>query len=300
MPSRPLLDPAVLARLSGLELRARTIVEGHLVGLHRSPRQGFSVEFAEHREYTPGDDLRYLDWKVFGKRDRFYLKQFEEETNFACHLLVDASESMAYRSPGASLSKWEYASCLAASLAWLVLRQQDACGLTTFADSIRAALKPSGQAAQLKQVIQTLEGTEPAGTSQLAGILHGFADRVSLRGVVLLISDLLDDPAAVAQGLRHLKFRGHDVGVLHVIDPAEQDFPFADAMEFEGLEGTGAESVEARQLSEAYREEFARFLRETAIHCRDLGIEYQLIRTDQPPDDALLRFLTARRAARQD
>lgn len=298
LPRTDPLDPALLARLSGLELRARTIVEGHLAGLHRSPRQGFSVEFAEHREYTPGDDLRYLDWKVFGKRDRFYLKQFEEETNFACQLVVDASESMAYRSSPAPLSKWEYASCLAAALAWLVLRQQDAVGLVTIDAEIRRTIRPSGQAAHLKQILQTLEQTHPQDQSRLGAVLHDLAERIPRRSLVLLVSDLFDDPQAVGQGLRHLRFRGHDVGVLHVIDPAEQDFPFGEATEFVGLEGTGTEAVEPQHLQSAYRAEFDAFLRRTAAQCRDLGVDYRLVRTDEPPDRALWQFLVQRRRTR--
>ena len=151
------LEPETLSRLSGLELKARGIVDGYLSGMHRSPQRGFSVEFAEHREYTPGDDLRYLDWKVYGKRDRHYLKQYEEETNFVCELMVDVSHSMRYRSEQAPLSKLEYAKCVAAALAYLVLRQQDAVGLSTFAGEVAATVRPSGQAAQLKQVVQVLE-----------------------------------------------------------------------------------------------------------------------------------------------
>jgi uncharacterized protein (DUF58 family) len=293
-----LLDPAALARLSGLELRARTIVEGHLSGLHRSPRQGFSVEFAEHREYTPGDDLRYLDWKVYGKRDRYYLKQFEEETNFACHLLVDASESMAYRSHAAPLSKWEYASCLAASLAWIILKQQDAVGLVTFDERSRETLRPSGQASHLKQLIGALERTEPSGKSGVATALHELAERIPRRGLVLLVSDLFDDPEEVQSGLRHLGFRGHDVGVLHVIDPQEQDFSFEEPTEFMGLEASGSEAVEPKNLRGAYRAEFDGFLKQTSAACRDLQVSYQLVRTDVAPADALFRFLTGRAKSR--
>lgn len=295
---RELLDPAVLARLSGLEVRVRTIVEGYFAGLHRSPRQGFSVEFAEHREYTPGDDLRYLDWKVLGKRDRFYLKQFEEETNFACELLVDASESMAYRSAEAPLSKWEYASLLAASLAWLILQQQDAVGLATFDETIRSFLRPSGQASQLRQILQTLETCRPTGTSRVATGLHALAERTPRRSLVVLISDLFDDIDTTGAALRHLCFRGHDVGVLHVIDPAERTFPFSEATEFVGLEQAGSESVEPQQLQSAYRAEFEDFLRRTSALCRDLGVDYRLAPTDESPVQVLWQFLSRRRKAR--
>lgn len=289
------LDPAVVARLSGLELRARTIVEGHLVGLHRSPRRGFSVEFAEHRSYSPGDDLRYLDWKLYGKRDRHYLKQFEEETNFACHLLVDCSESMAYRSEKSSLSKFGYAATLAASLAWLVLHQQDAVGLTLLAESPGTTLQPSGQASQLKQVLHALAAASAAGASRIGPALDAVAERIPRRGLIVLISDLFDDIESVRHGLKHLVFQGHDVSVLQVIDPAEQDFPFEEATAFDGLEGAGEVSVEPRQIAGAYREEFGKFLRITSALCRDLEIDYHLARTDAPAGEVLQRLLSDRR-----
>jgi uncharacterized protein (DUF58 family) len=294
-PSR-FLDPRQLAQLSGLELRARRIVEGRLSGLHRSRRRGFSVEFAEHREYTPGDDLRYLDWKVFGKRDRYYLKQFEEETNLVCSLVVDASESMAYRSASAALGKWDYAACLAAALAWVVLHQQDAVGLSLVDETIRRALPPSGRADQFREVVRMLEEHRPGGTSRLGQVLHEQAARLPHRGVVLLISDLFDDVATLLQGLRRLRFHGHDVGVLHVVDPAEQEFPFEEATEFDGLEGSGSESVAPRAIRSAYRAEFTRFLREIEGGCRELGAVYLLARTDRPPEKTLLKFLSRRGA----
>ncbi|MEZ6066771.1 MAG: DUF58 domain-containing protein [Planctomycetaceae bacterium] len=294
---RLLPSPAELARLQGLQLRARCIVEGHLTGLHRSPRRGFSVEFAEHREYTPGDDLRYLDWKVWGKRDRLYLKQFEEETNFACHLLVDASESMNYRSADTAMSKWQYAATLATSLAWLILRQQDAVGLTTFNTGPADVLKPSGSAAQLKQIATLLEATKPVGESKLGDVLGTVAEHLPRRGLVLLIGDLFDDLDSVRQGLKRLAFRGHDIGVLQVIDPAEVDFPFVDPVQFDGLEGTGSESIDPNSLRAAYRSEFNRFLNEARGLCRELSVHHQLVRTDQSPTDVLLKLLTSARPA---
>lgn len=295
LPSRH-LDAAALAALPGLELRARTIVDGCLAGLQQSARAGFSVEFAEHREYAPGDDLRYLDWKVFGRRDRLYLKQYEAETNFACQLLLDGSESMAYRSAGAPLSKWDYAASLAAAVAWLVLRQQDVVGLCVVDQAVRAELPPSGQAAQLKQMLRLLDELRPEGQSQLGAVLHAQAERLRRRGVVLLISDLFDEPAAVWQGLRHLRYRGHDVSVLQVIDPAEQDFPFTESTEFAGLEQPERLEVNPRSIQSAYRAEFERFLWETSARCREQSIDYQLVRTDAPPAAALLRFLSRRQS----
>jgi uncharacterized protein (DUF58 family) len=233
---RKYFDPQTLAKLAGLDLKARLIVEGYLTGLHKSPYSGFSVEFAEHREYSPGDDVRYVDWKVFGKSDRFYLKRFEEETNFACHILLDASASMAYRSRGAAVSKLEYAEYVAAAIAHLVVRQQDAVGLATFNTSVTRFLRPSSQPAHLKELVHVMEHTVPSGETALAPIFHDLAERIRKRGLVLILSDLFDDPAGLMSGLKHFRHRRHDVSVLQIIDPAEQDFLFDEPTRFRGLE----------------------------------------------------------------
>ena len=188
------LDPRTLARLQGLELRARSIVEGYVAGLHRSPFHGFSIEFAEHREYVPGDDLRYVDWKVFGKTDKVYLKQYEQETNLVAYLLLDTSESMHYQSDPLGLSKLEYAKCIAASLAYLVLRQQDSVGLATFDHEIRALVRPSGNPTQLKQILHVMEDSSAEKKTATGRIFHDLAERLSMRGIVLVLSDLFDDP----------------------------------------------------------------------------------------------------------
>jgi uncharacterized protein (DUF58 family) len=292
--SRTYFDPLTLAKLAGLDLKARRIVEGYVSGLHRSPYAGFSVEFAEHREYAPGDDVRYLDWKVFGKTDRFYLKRFEEETNFACHLLLDASESMRYQSAAAAFSKLEYAKLVAAAVGYLVVHQQDAVGLATFDKSLTRWLAPSSRAAQLKQLVHVLEQTQPQGETAIGPILHEAAERIQRRGVVLILSDLFDDPKSVISGLKHFRHSRHDVTVLHVIDPAEQDFPFDDATRFRGLEGLPSQSVDPRTLKRAYQAEFEAFLREIGRGCRDLQIDHVLLRTDRPLDVALRSFLIQR------
>ncbi len=289
-------SPELLSRLKGLEIRARSIVEGHLAGLHRSPRKGFSVEFAEHRNYAPGDDLRYLDWKVFAKRNRFYVKQFEEETNFACYLMVDCSESMSYRSRHSPLSKWEYAGCLTAALAWLVLRQQDAISVTLFDNSVREILRPSAQAAQFKQVVRLLEETEPRSRSSIGEMLHAEAERIRRRSIVFVVSDFFDEPESVLEGLRHLQFCGHDVGILHVFDPAEEEFPFQEPTEFVGLEETGEESLEPQSLAGAYRREFADYLKTFLGGCRAIEVDYARARTDLPVDQVLSQFLSRRKS----
>ena len=288
------LDPAVLAKLKGLDLKARLIVEGYVSGLHKSPYQGFSVEFAEHREYVPGDDLRYVDWKLYGKSDRYYLKQYEEETNFNCHLLLDTSESMQYRSEHAAVSKLEYARLVAAALAYLVIQQQDAAGLATFDRAISNFIRPSSTASHLKQLFHVMEQTPARGETALGPIFHDLAERIKKRGLVIVLSDLFDDAESILMGLKHFRHRRHDVSVLQIIDPAEQDFPFEDPTLFKGLEGLPDQMTEPRSLRRAYQREFERFTNELRRGCRDLRMDYQIIRTDRPLDVALSSFLTRR------
>lgn len=294
--TRPLLDPAALARIQGLDLKARLIVEGYVSGMHRSPYRGFSVEFAEHREYVPGDDLRYVDWKVYGKTDRYFLKQYEEETNFTCHLLVDTSESMQYRSEGSVFSKLDYARHLAAALAYLVVRQQDAVGLATFDREVSHFVRASSQPSHLSQIFRTLETTPAQGETSLGPILHDLAERLKHRGLVILLSDLFDDEDSLLRGLKHFRHRRHDVSLLHVIDPAEQDFPFEDPTLFHGLEGMPDQLTEPRALRSAYRREFESFLARVRRGCRDLHMDHVLMRTDQPLDATLAAFLDHRRS----
>ncbi|MBI1313873.1 DUF58 domain-containing protein [bacterium] len=284
----------MLSQLRGLDLKARLIVEGFVAGLHRSPYHGFSVEFAEHREYVPGDDLRHVDWKVYGKSDRYYLKQFEEETNFACHFIIDASESMGYRSETAPLSKLEYAKHLAAALAYLVIQQQDAAGLATLDTGVREYVPPSSQPSHLRLLLHRLEECQPAGETQLGPVLHDLAERIRKRGVIILLSDLFDDAPSLLAGLKHFRYRRHDVSVMQIIDPAEQDFPFDQPTRFVGMEQLAEQQADPRTIADAYRREFDRFLTETKHLIRDLGMDHSLIRTDQSLDAALRAFLQTR------
>jgi uncharacterized protein (DUF58 family) len=290
------LDPRTLAKLKSLQLRARHIVEGYVAGLHRSPYRGFSIEFAEHREYTPGDDLRYVDWKVFGRTDKFYLKQYEDETNLICYLVVDVSESMQYRGPGASLSKYEYAQCIAAAMAWLVLHQQDSVGLVTFDNQIRANLRPSSSAPHLQQVLQVLEATQPRAKTDTGPIFHELAQRFQKRGVVLILSDFFDNPESMLAGLKHFRYRRHDVILFHVLDPAELDFPFRNPTLFKGLEQFPEVLADPRSLRRAYLQEFEAYRLELQKGCRTHGLDYELIRTDQPLDATLFAYLARRMA----
>jgi len=291
----PFLDPQTLAQLEGLELRARRIVEGYVAGLHRSPYRGFSNEFAEHREYAAGDDLRYVDWKVFGKTDRFYLKQFEEETNLICYLLLDTSESMQYQGPGAPMSKLAYGQCAAAALAHLVLHQRDAVGLVTFDQEIRQLIRPSTSPTQLKQLLRVMEQTTAASKTRTGPIFHDLAERLARRGIVVIISDLFDDVDAILAGLKHFRHRRHDVIVFHVLDPAEIDFPFQQVTMFKGLEALGDVVTEPRSLRAAYQNEVRSFIKKVRTGCRAQQIDYLTVRTDQPLDTVLTTFLSARK-----
>ncbi len=292
--SRKYLDPQTLAKLQGLELRARHIVEGYVSGVHRSPYHGFSIEFAEHREYTPGDDLRYVDWKVFGRTDKFYLKQFEEETNLVSYLLLDTSQSMQYRSDATPLSKLEYAKCIAASLAYLILRQQDSVGLVTFDREVRAVVRASSQPSNLKHLIQVMEQSPAARKTATGPIFHDLAERLKKRGLVIVISDLFDNVPSLLTGLKHFRHRRHEVIVFHVLDPAEEDFPFRQATKFKGLEALPEVVTEPRRLRQAYQAEFQKFLQQVRTGCREHNVDYVKIRTDQTLDVALSSYLADR------
>jgi uncharacterized protein (DUF58 family) len=287
-------DPQTLARLKGLELRARTIVEGYVSGVHRSPYHGFSVEFAEHREYVPGDDIRYIDWKVFGRTDKFYLKQYEQETNLITYLVLDTSESMCYRGPQAAMSKLEYAKCAAAAIAYMVLNQQDSVGLTTFDDELRAMVRPSSNPSHINQLVHVMMETVPQRKTFTGPILHDLAERLKKRGVAVVISDLFDDVPRIISGLKHFRHRRHEVIVFHVLDPAEIDFPFKETTLFTGLEQLPDVLTDPRSLRRAYLREFNDFLREVQRGCRENQIDYVQLRTDQPLDVVLSAYLGSR------
>jgi uncharacterized protein (DUF58 family) len=289
------LDPAVLARLGTIELKARTVVEGFLTGLHRSPYKGFSVEFAEYRQYMPGDDLSTIDWKVYARSDRYYVKKFEEETNLNCYLLLDISASMGY---GGRVTKIAYASMLAASLAYLMNRQRDAVGLTTFDDSIVSMLRPSARPGHLRSILLTLDRMALGHKTDVSKPLHLLADGIAKRGMVVLISDLLDDPASVVDGLRHFRFRGTDVIVFHIMDPDELTFPFERASRFRDLE----RGDELMAVPSVVRDDYMSALNSALeVYKRDLGtggIDYRLINTSEPLEFALMSYLSTRGRAR--
>lgn len=288
------IDPRTLAKLSGLHLRARHIVEGYVAGLHRSPYHGFSIEFAEHREYAPGDDLKYVDWKVFGRTDKFYLKQYEDETNLLCYLVLDVSESMTYKSDPKSLSKLEYAQCLAATVAWLVLQQQDAAGLVTFDSQIRSLVRPASSPQHLQQLLHVMESATSGKRTTAGPIFHELAERLKKRGVVIILSDFFDYVPSLLAGLKHFHHRRHDVVLLHVLDPAEISFQFQRPTQFLALEEFPDVLVDPPSLRKAYQREFDAFQKQLEHGARALAMDYVVMPTDRPLDVALSAFLSSR------
>ncbi len=292
---RQFLDPAVLARLGTLELKARTVVEGFLSGLHRSPFKGFSVEFAEYRQYLPGDDLATIDWKVYARSDRHYVKKFEEETNLDCHLMLDVSASMGYGSRG--MTKHEYGACLAASLGYLMNRQRDAVGLTAFDNRVVTMLPASARPGHLRALLVTLDRLRLGDDTNVAKPLHQLAESLTKRGMVVLISDLLDDPERVIRGLKHFRFRGTDVIVFHLLDPDELEFPFERATRFEDLESRDEVTAVPALVRRRYLEAIGSLIDRYKLELGAAGIDYHLLRTDQPLEMALLAYLSTRARA---
>ena len=289
-------DPQTLARLESLSLRARHVVEGYVAGSHRSPSHGFSIEFAEHREYTPGDDLRYVDWKVFGRTDKFYLKQFEDETNLICHLVLDISESMRYRGPDSALSKLDYAATAVASMAWLILKQQDAVGLATFDEQVCSLIRPASNPSHLQQLMQTLETSRSHKKTSTGRVLHELADRFTRRGIVILFSDLFDNLDELMLGIQHLRHRRHDVIVVQTLDAAELEFPFHRPTLFRGMEQLSDLLTDPRGLRQSYLKHFRQFLQTVESRCRQLQADYVMIHNDMPLDVTLSSFLAHRMA----
>jgi uncharacterized protein (DUF58 family) len=289
---RQYLDPHVLAKVQGLDLRARLVVDGYLSGMHPSPYHGLSVEFAQHREYVPGDDIKHVDWKVYARTERYFLKQHEDETDVACWLLLDVSESMGYGS--GPLTKYDLASVTAASVAHLVLRQRDRVGLITFDDRIRDMVRPSSQHSNLNEIIRVLDHDVRGGTTHVGAILHEIAERLDRRGLVILFSDLFDDVDEVQSGLRHLRHERHEVILFHILDAAELDFPFQEPTLFRGLEGLQDLATDPMSLRRSYLSKMSAFVADTEHGCREHQIDYTQMRTDAPLGEALSRYLAHR------
>lgn len=291
--NQQLLYPELIARLKGIDLKARMVVEGFLSGLHRSPYKGFSVEFAEHRQYMPGDELKRIDWRVYGRTERFFIREYEEETNLRAYLLLDTSASMAY--PTTGYSKLDYGRWLAASLAYLLNRQKDSTGLVTFSDKIVRYIPPRASNAHLRIIFRELEGVKPAGETNISTTLHSLAERLRRRGLIILISDLWDDETAVVSALRHFRARKHELVVFHLFHPDEARLEFRHPLLLRDLE-TGEEiTVDPRLIAPQYQKRFSRrceYLRRT---CTEANVDYQALDINTPFDQALFTYLEHRR-----
>lgn len=285
-------DPAGLARVGNMELVARQVVEGFLTGRHRSAYHGFSVEYLDHRAYTPGDDVRALDWKLLARTDKYYCKLFEDETNLRAYVLLDCSNSMAFESGG--INKLTYGCYLAAALTHLMLCQNDAVGLVLFDSRVRTYLPPRARPTQFRHVLDALEDVAPAGDTDVGPVLHEVADRIRRRGLVILISDLIDDEASIANGLQHFRHDKHEVIVFHVMDDAEIHFPFERLTRFRDMEGSGTVVTNPNTLRARYLERIHTFVEQLKTDCLDRKVSYTFANTAQPYDELLAEYLDTR------
>ncbi len=297
---RRYLDPLTLARVGSLDIRARLVVEGLMTGQHRSPHQGISVEFAQHRPYAPGDDIRHVDWKVFGKTDRIYLKQYQEETNLHLLCVVDASESMAYGSvadASGHWSKYDHATAIAAVLSYMAIQQQDSVGLAVFDADLRRYFKPSNAPAQWRLITQELSRTPRLRKTDTGRVLDQLAEKLTQRSLIVVLSDFFDDLSSIQRGLRHLRYKKHELMVFQVLDPAEIEFPFEDVTLFKGLEEQGELLTEPLSLRNGYLEQLRLFTDELKRICRGMDIDLVRMNSGESLDISLSTFL-ARRAGR--
>ena len=300
MPQQPYLyfEPEKSARLRNLNLLARQAVEGFITGLHRSPHKGFSVEFREHREYSPGDDLRHLDWSAWGRTDRYVIKQYEQETNLRAYLLLDTSASMGYQHAGA-MTKLSFGCFLAACLGYLMTRQQDAVGLITFDDDVRVHLPPGSTPAHLDRLFKRLEAARPTRRTAMAPVFHRLADTLAKRSLVVILTDLYDDPESIGKALQHFVHKRHQVMLIHLLDPAELDFPFRDVTTFVDMETGQKLQIDPRTIGEEYRRDIAAFLDQYRRECSDRNIEYLQATTETAYDRLLMDYLARRKAVRR-
>ncbi|HUY93462.1 MAG TPA: DUF58 domain-containing protein [Pirellulales bacterium] len=286
------LDPEGLARIGRMELVARQVVEGFLTGRHRSPYHGFSVEYLDHRAYTPGDELRTLDWRILARNDKYFVKLFEDETNLRAYILLDCSNSMNFR--GGKLSKLEYGSYLAAALTYLLLKQNDAVGLTLFDSQVRRQLPAKARPTQFRRVLDELEKVQPGEETDVGAVLHRVAERIKRRGLVILISDLIDRPEAIAHGLQHFRHERHEVIVFHVLDDAELTFPFDRMTRFKDMEGAGRLTANPKTLRANYLARINAFIEQLKKDCLERQISYNLTNTKEPYDISLAACLDKR------
>lgn len=291
------LDPSVLSKIDTLELRARLVVEGFITGAHRSPYRGLSIEFADHRSYTPGDDIRHIDWKVFGRTDKYYVKEYEQQTNLNCVVMVDQSESMRFASDGAVMSKLEYAACAGAALGYVSIQQHDAVGLGVFDSSIRSYVKPSSHPGHWRVLVGELDAAcrgERRERTAIKSVLFDLAERLGRRSMVVIISDLFDEPDDVLRGIQQLRYHNHEVIVCHVWDPAELRFSFVGPTEFRGLEGSGRLMTQPQALRSRYLAEVDKFVSRLRRGCRKMQTDYVVYDTSTSLDVTLSAYLANR------
>jgi uncharacterized protein (DUF58 family) len=297
---RKYLEPRTLARISSLDLRARLVVEGLMTGMHRSPYQGISVEFAQHRPYVAGDDIRHVDWKVFGKTDKIYLKQYLEETNLHLICIVDASESMGYSSIGEgkeAWSKYDHATAIAASLSYMAVQQQDSVGLAIFDNELKRYFKPSNTPGQWKIITHELNIVPRLKKTNTGKVLDQLAEKLTHRSLIVVLSDFFDDIESIKKGLRHLRYKKHELMVFQILDPMEVEFPFEDVTLFKGLEESGELLTEPQSLRQGYLSELARFTEDLKKMCRGMHIDFQRMNSGEPLDVSLSGFLATRSAS---
>ena len=287
------MNASTINKIDNLFLRARLVVEGFIIGMHKSPYHGFSVEFSEHRPYGYGDEIKYIDWKLWGKTDRFYIKQFEEETNLKCHLILDKSASMNYGS--IDITKFDYSKNLSAALIYLMIKQQDAVGLTTFDDKIDLTIPPRSKKGHLNLLLQTMHRAKVGGETNVSSLLHSLAESIHKRGLIILISDLLDDEKKIINGLRHFRHKGHEVIIFHVVDPKEMNLDFDDNINFIDMENDEKLIVDSRQIKSNYNKAFNNFCSYYKNQCLKHNIDYVSLNTTDPLDISLMQYLIQRR-----
>ncbi len=291
-------EPEHITQLTNLNLQARQAVEGFISGLHRSPHHGFSVEFSEHREYSPGDDLRHLDWVAWARSDRYYIKQYEQETNLRAHILLDVSRSMDYTSTAAG-TKFTYGCFLAACLSYLMCRQQDVVGMLAFDEQVRFHIPPGSTPNHLDRIFTSLETLRPGKRTAVAQTFHDLANRIAKRGLIIVISDLYDDQSEIIRALQHFVYKKHQIIVFHVMDPAELEFPFEDMVSFVDMETSEKLQVDPKYVKQTYLDEIGSFVDRYRKECADRGIEYVLCPTDTSYYRMLLNYLTSRKKLRK-
>ena len=286
------MNPEVVNKIDNLSLRARLVVEGFIIGMHKSPYHGFSVEFSEHRPYGFGDEIKYIDWKLWGKTDRFYIKQFEEETNLKCHMILDKSSSMNFSS--SNITKFDYSKSLSAALTYLMIKQQDAIGLTTFDEKIDVSINPKSKISHLNLLLKTMHNAKPGGETNISHLLHILAESIKKRGLIILISDLLDNQEDIVKGLRHFRYKGHEIIIFHIIDPKEKDLDYNDNINFIDLETTESIITDSRLIRKKYNKAFKNFCDYYSTQCSKNKIDYVPVLTSDSLDKSLMQYLMKR------